>query len=165
MRNRFLANWTVIGCVATILLAAHFSTAQTRDKAEAALKAADDKATIEGNLRGAIEMYKKIADGKDRAQAAKALIRIAECYLKLGDSESRKIYERVVRDFGDQVDAVKIARARLGTNAALEATGLTRQVWTGPSVDVYGSVSPDGRFISFTDWNTGDLALHDLGSS
>ena len=26
----------------------------------------------------------------------------------------------------------------------------------------YGSVSPDGRVISFTDWDTGDLALHDV---
>ena len=38
----------------------------------------------------------------------------------------------------------------------------TRQVWTGPEVDTYGSVSPDGRLISFTDWDTGDLALHDV---
>ena len=27
-----------------------------------------------------------------------------------------------------------------------------------------GSPSPDGRFVSFTDWSTGDLALHDFSS-
>ncbi len=37
-------------------------------------------------------------------------------------------------------------------------------VWQGKAVDVGGSVSPDGRYLSFTDWNTGDLALHDLAT-
>lgn len=38
-------------------------------------------------------------------------------------------------------------------------------VWQGEKVDVGGSVSPDGRYISFTDWVTGDLSLHDLVTS
>lgn len=29
-------------------------------------------------------------------------------------------------------------------------------------VDTTGSVSPDGRFLSYVDWSTGDLAIHDL---
>lgn len=35
-------------------------------------------------------------------------------------------------------------------------------VWQGDKVDIGGSVSPDGRYMSFTDWATGDLSLHDL---
>lgn len=38
-------------------------------------------------------------------------------------------------------------------------------VWQGEKVDVGGSVSSDGRYISFTDWVTGDLSLHDLVTS
>lgn len=38
----------------------------------------------------------------DRAVVATALVRMAECYQKLGDAESRKIYERVAREFADQ---------------------------------------------------------------
>lgn len=34
-------------------------------------------------------------------------------------------------------------------------------VWKGGKVDIAGSVSPDGRYISFVDWDTGDLALYD----
>ncbi len=49
-------------------------------------------------------------------------------------------------------------------------TGLTqlaeapsvRRVWSGLSVDFEGRPSPDGRFISTTDWDTGDLGLRDL---
>jgi Tol biopolymer transport system component/TolB-like protein len=39
-----------------------------------------------------------------------------------------------------------------------------RLVWSGPGVDVLGSPSPDGRFLSFTDWSTGDLAIRDLAA-
>ncbi len=35
-------------------------------------------------------------------------------------------------------------------------------VWGGTAVDVGGTVSPDGRYVSYTDWSTGDLALRDL---
>ena len=76
--------------------------------------------------------------------------------------QARTIFEQVVREYADQPDAVKTARARLGVTLAALNTGMTtRQVWTGREVDTYGSVSPDGRLISFTDWDTGDLALHD----
>ncbi len=88
---------------------------------------------------------------------------MAECYQKLGDVQARKIFEQVVREYADQPDAVKTARARLGVTPGALNTGMTtRQVWTGRDVDTYGSVSPDGRLISFTDWDTGDLALHDV---
>ena len=37
-----------------------------------------------------------------------------------------------------------------------------RQVWAGPDVGGIGSVSPDGRYLSFVNWDTEDLALRDL---
>lgn len=161
MRKLFTASLTLV-TFATMLLAARSAViAQVQDKAEAALKAAMDKEVVQGDLKGAIEQYKKIAGSNNRSVAAKALIRMAECYQKLGDAESRKIYEQVVKDYADQKEAVAFARARLG--APTQNTGITtRQMWMGPKVDAYGSVSPDGRFLSFTDWDTGDLALHDF---
>ncbi|MCH9035518.1 MAG: serine/threonine-protein kinase, partial [Planctomycetes bacterium] len=38
---------------------------------------------------------------------------------------------------------------------------VTRQVWV-PAKDIMGGVSPDGRYISRVNWNTGNLAVHDL---
>ena len=115
-------------------------------KAEVALRAAMETETVKGDLKGAIEQYKKVAQAGDRAIAARALIRMAECYQKLGDAESRKIYERVVREYADQNEAVAVARTRLGGSAVAHSAGIvTRQVWTGPKVDVTGAVSPDGR--------------------
>jgi len=39
-----------------------------------------------------------------------------------------------------------------------------RQVWAGPEVDFVGSSSPDGRYLSFVDWDTGDLMVRDLST-
>jgi len=38
---------------------------------------------------------------------------------------------------------------------------VTRKIWTG---NFYGSPSLDGRFLTFVDWSTGDLALRDLST-
>ncbi len=47
--------------------------------------------------------------------------------------------------------------------AAAEHDGIVvRQVWAGPEVDILGGPSPDGRYLTFVDWETGDLAVRDL---
>jgi tetratricopeptide (TPR) repeat protein len=149
------------------LAAAMLAAAQPRNS-DAALGAARHLEEAEGNYPAAIEAYKRFLAqyGKDRALAAKALIRMGQCYEKLGDAESRKIYERVVREYADQKEAVAAARAKLGGDSAAKNAGIVmRQVWTGPKVDVYGTISPDGRYLSMVDWSTGDLALHDFKTS
>ena len=100
----------------TILAAALVAGAQTRNDAERLLKAAQNTDVVDGNLKAAIEQYNAIAvkyENSDRAATATALIRMAECYSKLGTTEARRTYERVVRDFWDQKEAAAIARARL----------------------------------------------------
>ena len=69
----------------------------------------------QGDLKGAIAGYQKIVQPypKNRPLAAKALLQMAECHKKLGDTKARKIYERVVHDFPDQSEAASTARARL----------------------------------------------------
>src|SRR5580765_20787 len=87
----------------------------------------------EGNLKEAIKLYQQVVDkyGKDRTLAAKALVAIGESQEKLGEAEARKTYERVVKDYADQKEAVSTARARLGTNAiARGADTRVRRVWS-----------------------------------
>lgn len=38
------------------------------------------------------------------------------------------------------------------------------RVWVGPEVDYEGEPSPDGKYLSFVDWETGDLAIRDLAT-
>jgi len=127
------------------------SAQQAAAQAEKLLASAQHKATIDGDLKGAIEEYRKIVAGagSNRALAAQALIEMAQCHQKLGDAEARRIYERIVRDYADQVEAVKSARARLGgAEPAVAAARGDRAVWTGRDVDLFGTISPDGRFLS-----------------
>src|SRR5262249_53556997 len=92
--------------------------------------------------------------------------RMADCYRKLGDAESRRIYEQVVREFSDQIDAVAVARANLMEQQHVGPERRDRSVWTGPKVDLFGHVSPDRRFLSFSEWaGFNKLAVHELLSN
>jgi Tol biopolymer transport system component/beta-lactamase regulating signal transducer with metallopeptidase domain len=39
-----------------------------------------------------------------------------------------------------------------------------RQVWSSPEADASGGPSPDGKYLSCTDWKTGDLAIRELAT-
>jgi len=155
----FLAMMAVLAALPLTFLA----QAQNNNRAEVQFQAAQHKAFVDGDLKGAIEQYKQIASGRDRAMAAKALVAMAECYEKLGDGESRTIYERVLREYGEQKEAVTLARAKLGGGAQPRRQTNTL-VLSGPNVDSGGRVSPDGRYLSYTDWDSGDLALHEIAT-
>src|SRR5260370_42080086 len=149
--------------VANLMLsAAFFATAQKTP--ESMLGAALHQEEVQGDLKGAIAAYQKVVatPGVSRKTAAEALVHMAGCYQKMGNAESRKIYEQVLREYSDQREAVMLARASLGAaNVPAHSKG-DRAVWIGPRVDVFGRVSPDGRFITYIDWNTGVLYMHDL---
>jgi Tol biopolymer transport system component len=152
----------VMGAV-TVL--AHLLSAQ----ADVTLQRAMRKETLEGDLKGAIALYEKtVAEAAgDRATAAKALIRMAECYQKLGNSEARKIYERVAREYADQKDAANQARAWLTKEggAAVERAVTARRLWAGNEATLEGSPSADGRYLAFVDWTTrGNIAIRDLAT-
>lgn len=124
----------------------------------------------EGKLEEAIALYQKVIDEtKDESLAAKAQLRIGFCYEKLGREEAQKAFQKVVDNYPAQVDTVKTAREKLvllqriqmDLEKGLSQTGL-RLVWEGPDVELMGAASPDGRYICYTDWGTGDLAIHDL---
>jgi len=141
--------------------------AQRGSRAELQLEAAVNREVVAGDLKGAIELYRKAAQSSDRALAAKALVRMGQCSEKLGDTEARKAYERVVRDFGDQKDLAETARTRLAALGRVEGLsyppGITlRKVWGGTPGPVEGSPSPDGRYLSFVDRATANLAVRDL---
>ena len=165
---------TKITLLTAALLAAFPLQAMTDRTADVQFKAAEHKEQVEGDLKGAIEQYKKIAQSKDRSIAVQALIRMAECYQKLGDAESRKIYERVVTDFADQKEAVAIARARLDGPSQSGGGKSDRTIWSGQSVvaeriwsadfvNLEGSISQDGNYYLFYDTrDKSNLAIRDL---
>jgi Tol biopolymer transport system component len=147
-----MKRFMLVAVTATALLMPMRPAAQERT--DVALRAAMETETVKGDLHAAIDQYRKLAaQTRDRAIAATALVRMAECYQKLGDAQARSIYEQIARDYTDQKDAVAIARARLGTRGTAVASAKgDRAVWTGRDVDLFGTVSPDGRFLTYVDW-------------
>jgi Tol biopolymer transport system component len=128
------------------------------------------KERSEGKLDEAIQLYKQIAreHAADRALTAKALVQMGQCYEKLGNVEAQKAYERVVREYSDQPEAAT-ARTRLAALAqprlaASASAVLARRVTDDGTLDQLGTPSPDGRFLSTTDWGTGDLAVIDIAT-
>lgn len=142
---------------------------QGSENADVLLQAALHKQVVEGNLEQAISLYKKILAGHagNRRVAAKALVQMGECYEKLGQDEAQKVYQRVLREYSDQTEMSAAARTRLaamtGNSEAASPKGLSvRQVWGAPDADSTGSISPDGRYLSFVNWVTANVAVRDL---
>jgi Tol biopolymer transport system component len=127
---------------------------------EGELQRAVQREMVSGNIKAAIAAYQAIVvkAAKNHTIAAQAMLRMADAYHKLGDSESRKVYERLIRDYPDQKAAVEIARARLGGAAMLAYS----RAWSG---DTGGTISPDGRYLPYTAWDTGNLAVHDFAEN
>jgi len=128
---------------------------------------------VQGDLQKAIELYEQILKQfpENREIAAKAQLHIGLCYEKLGLQEAPKAYQKVLDDFPEQKEAVKLAQEKLSVLrkvqsviAKTEKEFNIRKAWAGPWADTTGAPSPDGRYLSFVDWMTGDLAIRDLAT-
>jgi Tol biopolymer transport system component len=122
---------------------------------------------VEGNLEAAIATYMKViaATGVPRTLAATAQYHIGLCYEKLGNTEARKAFERVLSAYQDQKDTIALARARMN---AMDTAGLTAAPNKGISLRQikldrrqFGPPSPDGRNLAYSDPD-GDLAVYSL---
>lgn len=144
---------SILRIVLSAALCGSLWAAQAPRSPEVQLKAAIHKEEVQGDLKGALDAYKKLAAGSNRAVAAQALLRAGQCYDKLGNAEARRMYERVIQDFKDQTDAVVEAQKRLTAPSMQSDSGpVLRKIHSARSGRTYGpSVSLDGRNIAFTE--------------
>ena len=127
---------------------------QSKDtRAETALAAAIKIETIDGKPDAAITAYKNIVQKypNERVVVAQALVRMGQCYEKLGDrqaGEARKTYQLLVSSYGDQAEVASRARTRLAAmDAAMVGPTGSRMVGRfAPPSWVIGT-SADGRFV------------------
>ena len=129
--------------------------AHAQQTAEEIYQAALYQEEVQGNLEGAIDGYERILEdfGDNRSVAAKAQLHIGLCYEKLGLTEARQAYRRVIADYPDHTDEVAVARERLDS-LERELAELNRQ----PSfrkIEIAsepqnGVMSPDGKKLAFT---------------
>ena len=115
------------------------------------------KERTEGNLEEAIQLYQRIVRdfAGDHPLAAKALLQMGQCYEKLGKTEARKAYQRVIDNYSDQQSEVALAReaiARL-SKALVEVAAKPRftkiRIPTKLSMLGLGALSPDGGRFTF----------------
>ncbi len=169
---RLLRSTALLITVLVALLLGAAAAQQRPPGAPGELRAAIDKANVEGDLPGAIKQLQAIVDryGRtDRVTAATALMQMAECYQKLGDAQARTAYERVLRDFADVPAVAASARSRL---AALKAGGRStspptlglRRIYDGPGLDWCNGLSSDARYLSHPEWLSGNIAITDLAT-
>jgi Tol biopolymer transport system component len=124
-----------------------------------------------GDLNRAIDLFNEIIKNypKEREYAAKSQLYIGLCYEKLGVKEAQKAYRKVVDSYPEQTEAVKLANEKLALllreEAPAKSTEITiRRIWSGPDANGEGGPSPDGRYLSFTDWEIPALVVHDLAT-
>jgi Tol biopolymer transport system component len=128
------------------------------------------------NLSEAIKLYGQVVSqsNEQRALAARARFRIGVLYERLGrKADAQRAFQTVVKQYGDQSDVAGRARAKLPASAKTKASPKSRtasessaptvrQVWAGPDVETEGAPSPDGRYLSFMDKKSKNLAIRDL---
>jgi Tol biopolymer transport system component len=177
MKNKMMKSIGVLSLITILgaLLSVSGIARQTEDPG-VLLRAAIEKEEVDGDLQGAIDLYKQIVAkfGNNHAIAAKAQLRIGLCYEKLGQEQAgqaQKAFETVVKDYPDQTEAVNLAKGKL---ALLERTYplagkgdkelRIRKVREGSDVALFHSVSPDGKFASGADEKTFDLIVMELAT-
>ena len=146
-----------------VALSQTLPAAQSSAEIEKRLASAQHKATVDGNLTGAIEDYKQIvaSAGANRGLAAQALLRLAACYQQLGDVQARSTYERVVREFPEQTQSVATARLHLNESGAGAAAVVARRHWTTTGYSQV-SIASDGRTAAAVESSSDDILIRDL---
>ena len=157
----------LIFIIALVLLAGIVSAQD--NKASVLLAGAIYEEEVTGNLDKAVELYLNILKEypDDRPVAAKTLYHLGLVNEIMGKQKAKEYFTRLVNTYPDQTEMAALAKRKLASlaGAASEVGSSTltvRRVWSG--ADVTGKVSSDGRFVSFTDWETGNLAIHDLAT-
>jgi Tol biopolymer transport system component len=128
---------------------------QQTDDPGVLLRAAIEKEEVEGDLQGAINLYKQIVAkyGDNRTVAAKAQLRIGMCYEKLGLREAQNAYQKVIENYPQQHEEVRAAEERISqlSKALAAAPGKPKfRKINIPTEYDNGVLSPDGKKLAFT---------------
>ena len=155
--------------LALLLLTGSLSAQENR--ASVQLAAAIYEEEVTGNLDKALELYQDLLKKypNDRPVAAKTLYHLGLVNEKMGKEKASEYFTRLVNTYPDQVEVVNLAKVKL---AALDVApnrtaskGLAvRRLLPGSEVDATGAPSPDGRYLSITDPESGDLAVLEIGT-
>ncbi len=125
------------------------------------------------DLQEAITLFESLITSypDEKEYAAKAQYNIGVCYEKLGLKEAQKAYRKVLDNYPEQSEAVKLANEKLSllsrTDPVIKKEDKTfnlRQVRADNELYGQGAPSPDGRYISYVHYDTGDLGILEIAT-
>ena len=166
MRSRFFA------IVALVITSAFLSAAASQQTAAQLYQSGIYAEEVAGDLQKAIGIFEQILKQfpADTETAARAQLHVGLCYEKLGLEKARDAYQKVIDNYPGHAEAVGVARDKLA--ALLQAKGQSpadrkapgvRRLWTATgNSELQGSVSPDGKYLSVVESDTGDLAIVEI---
>jgi Tol biopolymer transport system component len=151
-----------LAATATILAIMVFAADAAREqKLQQAINLVESK----GDLAKAIPMFEDVARSRDRSLAARALLHLGDAQQRQGADKARATYERIVKEFGSEAETVAAARQRLSALGGGPAgTQFAKRRICSDCGDDEANVSADGRWVVFTDWDSGDLAVRDMSN-
>jgi Tol biopolymer transport system component len=128
---------------------------------------------VRGELKEAIAIYSEIINKypENRPIAAKAYYHLGLCYQKQGQTQAADAFKTIVEKYPDQTETVLLAREKLSFLARAESRGEKADeelkislVWQDSDMDNTGEISPDGKYLSYVDWSTSDLAVREMAT-
>jgi len=118
-----------------------------------------------GDVAKAMPMLEDVARSSDRALAARALLYLGQAQERQGADKARATYERIVKEFGNQTEMVAAAQQRLVALGGSRSSGtLAKRLLCPDCGDSEADFSSDGRWMAFTHWDSGDLAIRDMST-
>jgi Tol biopolymer transport system component len=117
-----------------------------------------------GDIKGAIQIFERIVRdfSSNRALTARALLQLGQSSDLLGQDQSRKYYERVIREFADQTEAAAEARKRLtALDSGRPATVSARRI--NVPAHPTSSITRDGRLMAIVA-ERGNVAIYDMST-
>jgi tetratricopeptide (TPR) repeat protein len=153
-RGRLMAKHWIQFLVAFLVLS--IAAGQEEESPEVQLRAAMHMELVEGELRGAIDLYQRVASNPNapRATVARALLQIGLCYEKLGDALADPAYQKLLDGDPEQRQEVEVARQRLAEMAKISATAAEMPTFQHIEMTARlyepASLSPQGDQLAFT---------------
>ena len=115
LRKLWVVGGLIVLPMAAVLAAADGWPADPEEQLEAAIH----REVVKGDLQGALERYRAILalPAKPPAVAARALFQMGRCLEKAGEKkQAREIYQRVVSEYGGEIEIAGQSRARLAAD-------------------------------------------------
>ncbi|MBT7462640.1 MAG: tetratricopeptide repeat protein [Bacteroidetes bacterium] len=128
------------------------------------------------DLREAIKLFETLIKGypQEKEFAANSQLLIGICFEKLGQQShlmAQEAFQKVLNNYPNQSETVQLAKRRLhNINSQNQAKNpkdskipkevIARKIFSERGF--YGNISPDGKYLSYVDWDDGNMGIHNL---